>query len=377
MDSFYDYTLLDEAQDFPSSFYRICRQLTKKNRVVWAYDDFQNILHVKLQSEKETFGKDESGKWHIDFEKKDDELQDLVLHKCYRNPRKILVTAFALGLGIYNSDENGKVQIVQRLESNDHWNSLGFDVKEGDSKVGDKMVISRPSKNSPLLKNDLLDTADEIIQILGFDGIDEECAQVAALIKNDIKQGLNQEDISVICLDTLNVKGYFATLAVKLSRLDVKSFNLLNAPNDTIVFKVPNHVTLSTIFRAKGNEAGSVYIIGTDVVFTGTNRSDLTERNKLFTAITRAQGWVTITGTGKNKMDQCASELDSLKKHDFELHFIQPSEEEVKTIWQDISTKQSALNRMERAAEDIAKEMGMSKEDVLSNIINNSQSKKK
>ncbi|WP_426330109.1 DEAD/DEAH box helicase [Pedobacter sp. R-06] len=377
LENFYDYTLLDEAQDFPSSFYRVCRQLTKRNRVVWAYDDFQNILHVKLQSEKDTFGKDEEGKWHIDFEEKEDELQDLVLHKCYRNPRKILVAAFALGLGIYNMDENNKVQIIQRLESNDHWNSLGFDVREGNSEIGDRMVIERPSKNSPLLKNELLDTTDEIIKIYDFENFNQECKKISELIFHDIKDGLNPEDISVICLDNVNVKNYFNELENHLVALGIKPFNLLNAPNDTTVFKVKDHVTLSTIFRAKGNEAGSVYIMGTDIVFSGTNRSDLTERNKLFTAITRAQGWVTITGTGKDNMAQCIMEFNTLQKNNFELIFTQPSEEEVKTIWQDISKKQSALNRMERAAEDIAKEMGISKEEVINNIIKSNQPKKK
>ena len=117
----YDYVLIDEAQDFPSYFYRLCRQITKNNMVVWAYDDFQNILNTKIQDEKETFGKDENGEYYIDFSKREDDFQDIVLHKCYRNPRKILVAAFALGLGIYNLGRKGEIKVLQRLESNEHW----------------------------------------------------------------------------------------------------------------------------------------------------------------------------------------------------------------------------------------------------------------
>jgi superfamily I DNA and RNA helicase len=149
----YDFSLLDEAQDFPKNFYRICRKITKKNRVIWAYDDFQNILHIDMQNEKDTFGQDEKGEWYIDFSKKEDQLQDMILHKCYRNPRKILISAFALGLGIYNKNKKNASQIIQRLESNEHWESLGFEVKEGDSTDNSKMVIVRPEMNSSIIKN--------------------------------------------------------------------------------------------------------------------------------------------------------------------------------------------------------------------------------
>ncbi len=261
----YDYCLLDEAQDFPISFYRLCRALTRNNRVVWAYDDFQNILDIKLQSEKETFGRDLNGEWYIDFERSIDHLQDLVLHKCYRNPRKILIAAFSLGIGIYNTDaKSEKAKVLQRLESNDHWESLGFKVESGDSSPGSKMVISRPLANSFELKNTFLDDPNEIIKVLHFEGMAQECASVADLILEDLSKELNPEDISVVCMDNRNAKTYFGFIEQKLSANGVKCFNLLNVPTNNSVFKVKDHVTLSSIFRAKGNEAGSVYIIGID-----------------------------------------------------------------------------------------------------------------
>jgi superfamily I DNA and RNA helicase len=375
--AFYDYSLLDEAQDFPASFYRICRQLTNNNRVVWAYDDFQNILHVKMQSEKETFGLDHQGNWYIDFDGKGDELQDVVLHQCYRNPRKILITAFALGLGIYNKNENsGRIQIIQRLESNEHWQSLGFEVEMGSSNTGEKMVISRPSANSPLLKNEYLDNEADIIQIFIENSIDKECIKVVALILSDLKNELKPEDISVICLDNLNAKTYFTLITSKLMEKGLKVFNLLTAPNDNIVYKVSDHITLSTIYKAKGNEAGSIYIIGIDSVFSTSNRNDITERNKLFTAITRAQGWVTLTGIGDPETDQCIKEFNELKENNFKLIFKQPSEDDVMTIRQDMSRKQSTLNKIERMADELAKELGVSKDAVIEDIKNKLLGKK-
>jgi superfamily I DNA and RNA helicase len=375
LEAYYDYSLLDEAQDFPMPFYQLCRKLTKNNKVVWAYDDFQNILKVKLQSEKETFGKDEvTGEWHIDFERKEDELQDLVLHQCYRNPRKILITAFALGLGIYNEDEKGKIHIIQRLESNDHWKSLGFDVDLGDSKQGDSMSISRPAKNSPLLKNLHLDNENEIIKIVSCSSIESECDKVIELVINDLQKELNPEDISIICLDDRNARSYFDDISAQLGSNRIKSFNLFKAPNDNTVYKVKDHITLSTIYKAKGNEAGSIYIMGIDTVFSKPN--DITERNKLFTAMTRAQGWVTLTGTGEKHLKRCLDEYNRLKENEFKLNFIQPSEEDVRTIRQDINKKQSALNAFERLTNDLAKDYGIQK-DILMEDIKNELNKKK
>ena len=54
----YDLVLIDEGQDFPNHFYQLCYKLAIDKRVVWAYDDFQNIIDVNLQDERETLGKD-------------------------------------------------------------------------------------------------------------------------------------------------------------------------------------------------------------------------------------------------------------------------------------------------------------------------------
>lgn len=360
----YDYSLLDEAQDFPKHFYRVCRQITRNNRVIWAYDDFQNILEIELQNEKETFGKDEKGEYHIDFSRRDDQLQDLILHKCYRNPRKILISAFSLGLGIYNENSKGTYQPIQRLESNEQWESLGFNVKAGDSSDNSEMIIERPEENSSQVKNDLL-SSDYIIRIKKSASFSDEINFVVESIFEDLKRELKPEDISVVCMDNLNVKKYFQLISVKLEAFKIKSFNLLNAPSTNTIFKVKDHVTLTTIYNAKGNEAGSVYIIGIDTVFSQKN--DITERNKIFTAMTRSLAWVTMSGVGES-VDFCLKELEVLVKNNFELTFKQPSEKDVKTIRQGIDKKQKLLNTFERMADDLEKEIGLTRDEIVEQL---------
>jgi superfamily I DNA and RNA helicase len=355
----YDYTLIDEAQDFPPNFYRVCRQITKRNRVVWAYDDFQNILDVKIQNEKETFGKSEDNEFYVDFSKSTDNLQDIILHKCYRNPRKILVSAFALGLGIYNRDENGKRLVIQRLENNEHWQSLGFNVEAGDSSNGSQMVISRPFDNSSEIKNTLLDD-EHIIKVRGFGDLKEEIIYIVKAIIDDISKELNPEDITVVCMDNRHVKIYFEMISAELKKQNIKVFNLLNASSINKLFKVKEHVTLSTIFNAKGNEAGSVYICGTDAVFGQKN--DITQRNKIFTAMTRSLAWVTITGVGSS-LSTCIEELKKVVENNYMLTFPQPSENEVNTIRQEIASNQKLLNEIDRLSEKLEKE-GFSQEEI-------------
>lgn len=69
---------------------------------------------------------------------------------------------------------------------------------------------------------------------------------------------------------------------------------MLNAPNTNTRFSYDNMVTLSTVNRAKGNEAGMVYIVGADYVFVSPN--DVYRRNKLFTSMTRAKDGFVLRG---------------------------------------------------------------------------------
>jgi len=75
----YDYALLDEAQDYPPSFYKLSRSVTKGNKIIWGYDECQNIFDMDIQNLVETFGNDENGKPLISLDKDN---QDIVLHKC-------------------------------------------------------------------------------------------------------------------------------------------------------------------------------------------------------------------------------------------------------------------------------------------------------
>lgn len=353
----YDLTLIDEGQDFNKHFYRVCRRITKNNRIVWAYDDFQNIFDIEIQDEKETFGKDSDGNYYVDFSNTANKLQDIILYKCYRNPRFVLTSAFALGLGIYND------KVLQRLENNKHWEDLGFSIIEGNSQDGEKMIIERPKESSPIETNKYF--KEDSIDISVFENITQETDYISTCIENDIRvEFLNPEDICVISLDPKNIGTYFEILEKKLNEKQIGVFNLLNAPTNNTQFTIKDYVTFSTINKAKGNEVGMVYVLGVDYIFN--NKDYIINRNQLFTAITRSKGWVKLTG--HKKADLCAQELQKLKDNNYKLEFVQPSIKETKTIYRGIDKVQSELNDLTRRLEKISKQTGISLEELLSSI---------
>lgn len=350
----YDYSILDEGQDFPKYFYRLCCKITKNKRVIWGYDDCQNILDIKLQDTVETFGKNASDEPYIDFSKKVIADQDLILYKCYRNPRTILVAAIALGFGIYSE------KIIQLPEEMGQWKAFGFKILKGNYKKNDRMEIIREQKNSPLMKNKLLDETNTAIKWKVFlkEGLDGECQFVADSILKDLHEGLLPEDIMVISLDDVHARDYFNKISAKLIAHDINTYDLLKQPSNNTVFKIEKYITLTTVYRAKGNEAGCVYIVGVDRIFR--NKDSIQERNKLFTAITRANAWVTITGVGESALE-FEKEIQKIVLNNFQLNFDMPDIHTLRTIQQNLAKRDAVYNDAIRQIKEMADELGIDK----------------
>lgn len=349
----YDLILIDEGQDFTSPFYRLCYKLSKNRKIAWAFDDFQNIFDVNIQDERETFGKDKEGHYLVDFSRDNIIHQDIVLKRCYRTPRIPLIAAFSLGLGIYNE------KVLQRLESNELWESLGFNVEQGNCMVGDNMIISRPNENTPSYSNEAFGVGSVVCK--QYDNIENECASIARMISEDITvENLIPTDICVICLSTSQAGKYFSRIELYLQNRGINSFNLLYSSANDLSFTKEGCVTLSTTNKAKGNEKGAVYVCGVDAVFSSPNNVVL--RDILFTAMTRTKGWLTLTGRSP-QFSQCIKEMNFLKKYNFNLHFIQPSAEDTQ---RNITLSQKTSQSIDTISKNISKlrQLGLSNETI-------------
>jgi superfamily I DNA and RNA helicase len=91
----------------------------------------------------------------------------------------------------------------------------------------------------------------------------------------------------------------------------------------------PNSIAITHIFRAKGNEAPMVYIVNAEFCQIGFELSR--KRNILFTGITRSRCWVRLFGVGE-KMQALKLEVDQVRRHNFELAFSYPTQEQLKQL---------------------------------------------
>src|SRR3546814_3991464 len=77
-DLLYDVILADEAQDFAPSFLSLCYSMLKPpKRLVYAYDELQNLSGVSLPPPEEIFGNDEAGRPLVTFG--EDRRRDVIL----------------------------------------------------------------------------------------------------------------------------------------------------------------------------------------------------------------------------------------------------------------------------------------------------------
>lgn len=321
----FDAILVDEAQDFPSSFLRICyRMLGIKKRLVYAYDELQNLNSQPLPSPEEIFGKNAHG---IPLVKLENESQDIILEKCYRNSKPLLTTAHALGFGIYrNASSKTGTGLIQMFDHSQLWKDVGYSIADGELQDGKDVTLVRTTQSSPIFLEDH-STIDDLIQFHTFASEEEQAEWLVKEIQKNLSgDELRFDDIIVINPDPKRTKSAVSSIRVGLYKNKINShLTGIDTTPDKFFLSASNSITFTGIYRAKGNEAGMVYIInGQDCYESFGSLSAV--RNQLFTAITRSKAWVRVLGIGKN-MEQLKKEFESVKANHFKLKFQYPTKE--------------------------------------------------
>ncbi|MCW2312214.1 DEAD/DEAH box helicase [Rhodoferax antarcticus] len=318
----YDLMLVDEAQDFPPEFLRLCFQFLKPpKRLVYAYDELQSLTGNAVLPPEELFGKDEHGKPIVLFTAQENSTarQDIILEKCYRNSRPLLATAHALGFGVYR-----KGGLVQFFDQDSLWTDVGYVVSAGELTCGHEVTLTRTEDSSPRFLEDH-SPPEDLIQFRRFDSAKQQAEWLATAIKDDIEnEELRPEDIVVINPNPLTTEKEVSPIRGLLFGMEINS-EIAGVSTSRDVFSKIGAVTFTGIFRAKGNEAGMVYIINAHDCFSSFNDAQLAlVRNRIFTAITRSKAWVRVLGIGP-KMDGLIEEWSALKQNDYQLKFVYPT----------------------------------------------------
>lgn len=344
----YDVILVDEAQDFSGAFLKLCYELlTEEKRLVYAYDELQSLDEKTLPSPEELFGIELNNE-------RGAPKKDIILEKCYRNPRQILTAAHALGFGIYA--EGG--DLVQMFDNSNLWLDIGYRVSDGQLSDGCDVVLERTSETSPAFLESHSKT-DEIVSFLAWNTHqDQEDWLVSEIIKNVQEEALRPEDIVVINPNALTTRDAVGQVRKRLLENGIDSC-LVGVSSSKDHFYNEGKVAFTGIHRAKGNEAGMVYIINSEYCYKGVELAK--KRNILFTSMTRAKAWLRVSGIGPN-MQGLVDEFNRLKSRDFKLDFTYPTADQrqrMRLINRDLSDEERRLfNKkkmdIERSLSDLA-----------------------
>ena len=328
----FDAIVIDEGQDLPCSFYRLAlKSLTEPKRLYWAYDEAQGLNSLIIPDASSVFGRDEdSGKPLVNlfgrYSKEDGGTnKSIILNSCYRTPRQLLMVAHAINMGLFH--HNG---VIQAPSTKANWQSLGYEVTEGDfsnkSVKENKIVtITRPDSKSPhavdIEELDLQSIGDSLIEHKIFNCPQLEGEWVAQEAYKDINhRGFEPDDILITGIFEKHSRNYFQALKRSLNNLGVQTY-IAGSEQDKTIFRKPGYVTIANVYQAKGNEAWKVYVNSFHAGYREQNAHDIEtiirKRNEAFTAISRSKLQCVITGQPSPIFDELKIALSQGIKFSF------------------------------------------------------------
>ncbi|ELS8947693.1 DEAD/DEAH box helicase [Vibrio fluvialis] len=272
----FDFILLDESQDFPESFIKLCKIVTKHHLYV-AGDIFQSIFDEQLVSQIEP---------------------DFLLSKCYRTDPRTLMFAHSLGMGLF---ETPKLRWLEEPE----WKACGYQPNV----EGEYQVLTR----EPLRRfADIIDASHASVDIVPTSAEKEESAETKIIeIIHKIREEhptVTVNDIGIIFIDNAN---YVYTTADKLFFSIKREFGwtVNKAYESKINFK--NQLFVSNKNNVKGLEFPFVICVTKKIT------SNQSYRNALYMMLTRSflKSYLLINKeTNEQLIGVLNSELDKINK---------------------------------------------------------------
>ncbi|HLO50653.1 MAG TPA: ATP-binding domain-containing protein [Kamptonema sp.] len=319
----FDAILIDEGQDLVSeddlkfqdkqAIYWLAYQALRpadpeqleQRRLIWAYDEAQSLDNLKVPTIKELFGENLSNLLSKGTQYSGGIKKYEVMRRCYRTPGTILTAAHAIGMGLLRP--KGMLTGITRA---DDWKAIGYEVT-GKFIAGQKITLHRPPQNSPNPVEQLW--GKPVLEFEIYGSRQEEMTALADKIlynvaHDDLKPS---KDILVIVLGSLTdaielesqVASFLSDQGIDIYIPTALGLNELNPKwpdHKPDLFWMDGGVTVSRVTRAKGNEADMVYVVGFDNI--ARNEADVSLRNQLFVALTRARGWANLSGVGDYAM---------------------------------------------------------------------------
>ncbi len=261
--------------------------------------------------------------------------------------------------------------------SADVWTAIGY-VTDEPIKEGEEAILYRTKDTSPDFLN--IDP-NEIIKFHQYKDATEMFGALFSTISNDTtKEQLTPKDIMIIDMDTFSyiknynkLVSYLHIMNENREKDNEKPYNVFihtaGAANPEDFFR-EDSIVYSSVRRAKGNESFMVYIINAQKCVNTLQRR--TDRNALFTAITRSKGWVRVFGYGEDMQVLC-DEFEQIKSYDFKLYFEHyPTKAELESIFlnnKDVEVRDKlAFDKTKELINRLSKEGSVSKVQLMKQL---------
>jgi len=238
----FDYVLVDERQDFPDVFFKLCEKITKE-KVYIAGDIFQDIFESNIEKKVE----------NVDF----------MLNRCYRTDPRTLMFAHAVGMGLF---EKKKFNWLTDKE----WEASGYLVQKEDKQV---CLYREPVRRFEDLELDGTQSM-EVQKLESYDQI-IEIVQVLQSANDTLKP----DDIAIIVLDdSKNIYEFMDNLEFEVREKLGWDVNKSYESKE----KIDNTLFISNRNNVKGLEFPFVICVSQKI------KDDYRYRNTLYTMLTRS-----------------------------------------------------------------------------------------
>ena len=320
----FDAILIDEAQDLMADtwhyqskqpFFWLAYQALRpvnpvspqQRRLIWAYDELQSLGSLKLPEPVELFGEElghlVTGQYNGQINKTE------IICRSYRTPQQIIMVAQAIALGLLRTSGLLTGSIYP-----EEWAALGYKIT-GEWQLGKQITLTR-EMNPPNIISELW--SESTIDFKRFTSRQQELSVLAKKLKQNLttEQIQPERAILVIVLGSIyeansllkQTAAFLINQGIRVYLPSQRTYNSVDStqrdnPNR---FWHPGSVTVSTIHRAKGQEADFVYLVALDRIAAEDN---IYLRHQLLVALTRTRAWVSISGIGNYPLYR---ELDEL-----------------------------------------------------------------
>lgn len=272
----FDFMLIDESQDFPSSFIELC-ELVTRDTIYVAGDIFQSIFDTNISNEIQP---------------------DFLLSKCYRTDPRTLMFAHGLGMGLF--EEEPLTWLM-----NNEWEACGYIVDES---VKGKLRLKR----EPLRRfEDVTDAKIHSVELINstYETEEENILDILRKIKEENPTVL-ADDIGIIFIDQAKTIFKIADrLELSVPRLlgwkVNKAYETKEKIKDTLFISNKNHV--------KGLEFPFVICVTRDIIKSHSYR------NSLYMMLTRSfiKSYLLLGDGNKDLQNEIEKGLDAINEHGY------------------------------------------------------------